>query len=300
MTEMRFPDVPVGAEASEPARGKGAARLAVLGDPIEHSRSPQLHLAAYRVLGLDWEYWRWQLTKGGLAPALESRGPSWRGFSVTAPLKAEALAFAAATDPTAKLTGAANTLVFDALDAGSGATAYNTDVAGIVAALDKYQPAARSADVLGAGDTAASAAVAAAELGAKQVRVWARRPEAAAQLASGLAERGMQTPVISGNLADWRPDAETALVIDTVPGGCPPTACLKPVKVPLLSAAYDPWPTELAKLWQDGGGAVIAGTEMLLQQAVVQVRLFSGRNPDAQLPNEQLIVEKMRAALETA
>jgi shikimate dehydrogenase len=48
----------------------------------------------------------------------------------------------------------------------------------------------------------------------------------------------------------------------------------------LLDVAYDPWPSVIASVWQSGGGAVVPGLEMLLYQAVEQVRLFTGRGDD--------------------
>ncbi|HEY6800691.1 MAG TPA: shikimate dehydrogenase, partial [Agromyces sp.] len=62
-------------------------RLAVLGSPIGHSRSPELHRAAYRVLGLDWDYGRVEVDDTGLARFLASLGSEWRGLSLTMPLK---------------------------------------------------------------------------------------------------------------------------------------------------------------------------------------------------------------------
>ena len=48
----------------------------------------------------------------------------------------------------------------------------------------------------------------------------------------------------------------------------------------LLDVAYDPWPSNIAAVWQAGGGTVVPGLEMLLYQAVEQVRLFTGRGDD--------------------
>ena len=48
----------------------------------------------------------------------------------------------------------------------------------------------------------------------------------------------------------------------------------------LLDVAYDPWPSRIASVWQDGGGSVVPGLEMLLYQAVEQVRLFSRRGEE--------------------
>src|SRR5690349_19962063 len=75
------------ATRTPPTVPEPAAHLAVLGSPIAHSRSPQLHQAAYRVLGLDWSYERREVTDDGLAVFLGGLGAGWRGLSLTMPLK---------------------------------------------------------------------------------------------------------------------------------------------------------------------------------------------------------------------
>ena len=67
----------------------------MLGSPIAHSRSPQLHLAAYRALGLDgWTYQRIDCGADELPGVVSRFGPEWVGVSVTMPGKFAALRFA--------------------------------------------------------------------------------------------------------------------------------------------------------------------------------------------------------------
>lgn len=74
---------------------EGPRRAAVLGSPIAHSRSPQLHMAAYRALGLDgWTYDRIECTGEQLPSVMRGFGPEWVGVSVTMPGKFAALRFA--------------------------------------------------------------------------------------------------------------------------------------------------------------------------------------------------------------
>src|ERR1700760_5114389 len=87
-------------------------KAAVLGSPIAHSRSPQLHLAAYRALGLDeWTYDRIECTADELPGLVAGFGPEWVGVSVTMPGKFAALQFADERTTRAELVGSANTLV---------------------------------------------------------------------------------------------------------------------------------------------------------------------------------------------
>ena len=85
----------------------------MLGSPIAHSRSPQLHLAAYRALGLtDWTYDRIECTAEQLPALVGGFGPEWVGVSVTMPGKFAALRVRRrAHRPRAELVGSANTLV---------------------------------------------------------------------------------------------------------------------------------------------------------------------------------------------
>ncbi|MDQ1555223.1 MAG: shikimate dehydrogenase, partial [Actinomycetota bacterium] len=66
-------------------------RLAVLGSPISHSKSPLLHRAAYAALSLDWQYEAVEVTGATLPGFLASRDESWRGLSLTMPLKRDVL-----------------------------------------------------------------------------------------------------------------------------------------------------------------------------------------------------------------
>ncbi|UJP10996.1 hypothetical protein L2X99_05210 [Microbacterium sp. KUDC0406] len=166
-------------------------RLAVWGDPIAHSRSPQLHGAAYRSLGLDWTYDRRQVDVAGFAGALAGLDDTWRGLSLTMPLKERAFRAADVRDRHAELTGAVNTLLL-----GDALHGFNTDVGGIVDAVTAAGVTAiGSARILGAGATAASALIAVADLGAERVEIRARRPEAAVHLVALGNSIGVQTSV---------------------------------------------------------------------------------------------------------
>ncbi|MEY4742747.1 MAG: hypothetical protein RIR34_86, partial [Actinomycetota bacterium] len=65
----------------------------------------------------------------------------------------------------------------------------------------------------------------------------------------------------------------------------------------VLDVAYKPWPSSFASAWQANGRPIISGLEMLLWQAVAQIRIFTTGDPNNQLPNEAAVVEAMRHAL---
>lgn len=271
-------------------------RLAVWGDPVSHSRSPQLHAAAYARLGLDWHYERRQVNAEAFDDALGRLDASWRGLSCTMPLKERAYAASTQRDRRATLTGAVNTLL---LGEPGGVRGFNTDVGGIVRAFaDAGVGSVESGRVIGAGATAASALVALSEMGARRVDVVARRPEKIAAFAP-LAEQLGMTLVAASVDEPSVPAAD--VTVSTLPGGTELAAhaadALAHAGGTLLDAAYAPWPTVLAAAFIQVGSAPLSGLEMLLHQALLQVRIFVSGDDAAELPDELLVLADMRAAI---
>lgn len=267
------------------------SRLAVWGDPIAHSKSPELHAAAYRVLGLDWEYGRRRVSAEGFASAIAELDDTWRGLSLTMPLKEEAFRAAATRDRHAELTGAVNTLLL-----GDGPAGFNTDVGGIVDALAEAHIAeVERVRILGAGATAASALVAAAEIGAARVDVRARRAAAAA----ALVDLGERLGLVVEVRAFDAPAPAVELTVATLPSGTALPAEIASVLSSsggsLFDAAYAPWPSALAMTWSEG--PAISGLGMLLHQAVRQIRIFRHGDPTMELRDEAAVITAMRAAL---
>ncbi|MFJ4038816.1 shikimate dehydrogenase family protein [Microbacterium sp. NPDC090007] len=272
----------------------GSTRLAVWGDPIAHSRSPQLHAAAYGVLGLDWEYDRRRVDDTRFAAEIRGLDAAWRGLSLTMPLKHVAAARAATVDDDARLTGAVNTYLLTE----GGPHGFNTDVGGLARALDEvgvHRPA--RVRVLGAGATATSAVVSAVRAGAGEIEVRARRPEAAAALTALGPALGVDVRVAP---LDAPHPVTVDATIAALPGGTDPGATagmLASASGPLVDVVYGAWPTPLAVAWADAGVAAHDGLRMLLHQALLQVRVFVNEEPSAPLAREAEVLAAMRAAL---
>jgi shikimate dehydrogenase len=247
-------------------------KAAVLGSPIAHSRSPQLHLAAYRALGLhDWTYDRIECGAEDLPAVVGGLGPEWVGLSVTMPGKFAALRFADERTARAELVGAANTLVRTP----RGWRADNTDIDGVTGALG---PLSGAGIVAGSGGTAAAAVVGLAESGVRAITVVARNPGKAAPV----LELGRRVGVTvrfceldSAALANAV--AGAAVLVNTLPAEVAARYAATLAAVPVvLDAIYDPWPTPLAAAVAAAGGRVIGGLQMLLHQAFAQVEQFTG------------------------
>jgi shikimate dehydrogenase len=272
------------------------ARLAVLGHPIAHSKSPLLHAAAYERLGLAWRYDAIDMTTDGLADFIGSRGPVWRGLSLTMPLKREVLPLLDHTDAIVEQTGSANTVLFDQRDGRRWLSGFNTDVYGIAEAFRRRgHSRLGSVQILGGGATAASAIAAVAGLGATDVLVSVRTPERAAHLVDLGAGLGIDVTI--GALSDAsRPAVGTAAIISTLPNAVDaPIAFDQETRqrAVLFDVAYSPWPTSLASSWYDVGGSVIGGLDMLVLQALVQVRIFVNGNPELAVEHEPEVLAAM-------
>ena len=269
--------------------------LAVVGSPISHSKSPAIHAAAYRVLKLDWNYSAIEVAKGQLQTWLGSLGEDWQGVSVTAPLKEEAAQFAA-TD-LVKVLGSANTLVRSV----SGWAAHNTDVFGIVQAIrNAGLLEVKSVTIVGSGATAKSALAAVAELYPDaKLTLAARNQDALPKLANFALHAFKYEVKATTNIAAAL--SKSDLVISTLPAGALDEyarrlrkSWLHKPRGLLFDVAYEPWPSEAAKLWADANLPVIAGIDMLLWQAIAQIRLFTSGSVDTELYNEAAIMHAMR------
>jgi len=258
-------------------------RCAVLGDPIAHSLSPALHRAGYAAVGLDWTYDAHRVAAGELSGFIRGLDASWRGLSLTMPLKREAMGLADAVAPVARVAGAANTLLL----VDGSLHADNTDVPGAVAALRAaYDGPVTHATILGGGATAASTALAMVELGARSVTLLVRSPARAADTLAAIDRHPARPAVTVGSLDD------DPVVGDVVVSSIPAEAQSEDLvdrcaAVPaVFEVLYDPWPTPLAA--SAGDRVLVTGLDLLLHQAALQFEIFTGLAAP---------VDTMRAAL---
>jgi shikimate dehydrogenase len=251
-------------------------RCGVLGSPVAHSLSPVLHRAGYEATGLDWEYDAHDVPAGGLGGFLAGLDDTWRGLSLTMPLKREALADPRVRDVTdvARAAGAANTLVRH--DDG-GWAADNTDVPGMVAALRERTAApVASATILGGGATASSAVLALAAAGCREIVLSVRNPDRVRETLEVAA--GYPEPLDVSTQALGGPVTGDVLV-STVPAAAQtPDVVAACAGVPVVfEVVYDPWPTPLASaVAHDPDRVLVSGLDLLVHQAALQFTVFTG------------------------
>lgn len=254
--------------------------LAVLGSPIEHSKSPLIHSSAYRALDLNWDYGRYRIEADELEDFLGRRDEDWRGFSLTMPLKEVAYEISTPSCPVASETGVVNTLLHTDL----GWEGYNTDSFGIQKAITTHSETTyEKISILGSGATAKSAVHAAKQLNPDaQIHLFARK---------SIEIDGIETRPLN----EFFSQNVEGLTISTLPGGLDLPQISTDSGSVVLDVAYSPWPSKLSRNWLQENR--ISGIEMLLWQALVQIRIFKSGDGTVLLPNENEVFETMRASV---
>ena len=271
--------------------GKTAV-LAVIGDPVGHSLSPQMHNYACELLGLNYVYVAYTVREDGVPAAFDAmRALGIRGFNVTMPCKIAAFEHTDRHSEAARIIGACNTIIND----GGVLTGHITDGEGYVNMLRAKgaEITGRKITVCGAGGAGTAIAVQCALDGAKAVSIFNRR--------SGSWNRALET---ARKIKAVRPNCrvevcdleDQALVAEEIAGsdilangtnlGMKPLedrmviadpSVLRPGLI-VTDAVYDPVETRLLKLAKEAGCLTFGGKDMLLWQGVAAFKLFTGHD----------------------
>ncbi|GAB2498644.1 Shikimate dehydrogenase [Corynebacterium atrinae] len=259
-------------------------RAAVLGTPIEHSRSPILHNAGYAAAGLPhWEYSRIECAAEDLPRIVREADESFRGFSVTMPAKFAALKFADEASERAREIGSANTLIRTE----NGWFADNTDVDGIIGALSELVGSRpiRRALVIGGGGTARPALWALRQAGVEEIDII-NRTDRSEELRTLLGEVPFSISSFDADLAALSFAAD--VIISTVPPAAIEGHESALAHAPILDVIYDPWPTPLTTAAAANGYVTVGGDVMLAYQAFGQFELFTGVEPPREIMRQAL------------
>jgi shikimate dehydrogenase len=245
-------------------------RFAVVGQPISHSRSPEIFAALSNASGVPLSYERLELTPETFDRAFAGAREDYDGWNVTAPHKARALAAADVVSDDARVVGAANVITFR----DGEAFAANTDVGAVIALLRsrKIDPAGQIVTLLGAGGAARSTVVALSQMGAKRIVIANRTIERAQALIADLREAAGATELAAGDPVAAplviNATSNGAAVADAVnacvPGGWCVDLQYKPTDTPFVQAA------------RAAGRNAVNGTYMLVSQAIATFYLWYG------------------------
>ncbi|HXS34679.1 MAG TPA: shikimate dehydrogenase [Solirubrobacterales bacterium] len=247
-------------------------RLAVLGYPVGHSRSPAMHNAALAELGLaEWSYEAIEVAPDAFetrARALEGEG--FVGANVTVPHKSAALSLADELSEPAREIGAANTLSF----AEDEIRAENTDADGLLRALPTA-PTGKRALVLGAGGAARAVVWALLREGA-EVGVWNRTELRSQHLCEELGGQPVAEPaqdsyeLIVNSTAVGLGGEDPFAELPLAPGGFSSQQTV-------VDMVYGGEQTALLRGAEAGGATVVDGIEILVQQGALSLEIWTGR-----------------------
>ena len=250
-------------------------RLAVLGAPVAHSRSPAIHNAAFAALDMDgeWSYEAIEVSPDQFEQRVRAMpGEGFVGANVTVPHKGAALLVSERRSGVAREIGAANTLTFQEDEI----RADNTDAQGLMESLPE-SPAGRRALVLGAGGAARAVVWALTREGA-EVSVWNRTPERAAKLCAELGGQAVEDPgpgdyeliVNSTSVGMHGEDPFDQLPLSGDWFGFSQT---------VVDLVYGERKSNLLDVAGDAGAEVVDGLEVLVRQGAASFRIWTGVDP---------------------
>jgi len=300
----------------------GDILLGLLGQSLGHSLSPVIHQAFFDELGLSGRYDKIEVADAEQVPATleDLAAGGYSGINVTIPYKLTVLPQLAALDESATLAGAANTIKF-----AEQPTGYNTDTSGLAEALSRLgllaanavSPASKVV-VLGCGGAARAAIIAVSTLGFKKLVVLARNEDKARTMLDQLQGSAQRQSLID-NCAGARlvnfealahisksqsfgDDlfADTALVINATPVGQKDDlvpdlliqffAAIAEAEPSFVDLVYSKTETPLCKAAREAGFAQVEdGKEMLINQARLAFKIWTGQLPDGELARTRLI-----------
>ncbi len=275
-------------------------QVGLIGYPVAHSRSPQMHNAAFRELDVAAAYTLWETPPGTLAERIASlRSPHMLGANITIPYKEDVVPLLDECDTLAARIGAVNTIV----NRNGKLTGYNTDAPGLVRALTEcpgspFDAQDKEIVILGTGGAARAAVVAMIDAGARSVAILGRDQVRLDALLHHVRSSVMNTSIYGAVFhgSEASESLRTAdLVINATSVGLKSNDDRPLIEVSLLRAGslvmdmvFSAGLTPLLQAAQARGCFVMDGLAMLLYQGTLAFELWTGRDAP---------VEVMRNAL---
>ena len=253
--------------------------FAVIGDPINHSLSPNIHSAAFRELDLENSYIAYRIPKGELKEGIESlKKIKITGFNVTIPHKVNMMKYLDKMDESCSLIGAVNTVTNNE----GVLKGYNTDMDGFLDPFKKKEIKIQATEILllGAGGAARAIVAGVAKENAKHITIANRTLTNANNLAQfankiGLNADSITIEKVGNNLQNYD------IIVNATSVGLknePSPISFESIKPETIvyDIVYMPMNTDFLKKAKVKGAKIIYGYEMLLGQAVRAFEIWHG------------------------
>lgn len=259
--------------------------VALIGYPLGHSISPAMHNAAFRHLGLDFEYVPLEVAPDDLAKAIDGlRALHFAGFNITVPFKEKVMPFLDDITKLAQTIGAVNCVQ----NQEGKLVGFNTDAPGFLESLREdagFDPKGKNCLVLGAGGAGKAVASGLAESRARSVLIYDVIEEKARELAEYLSDNFDSTiqslPLTSMPVSITK----SQLLVNSSPIGMYPKIGQSPLpdniklhsKMTVYDLVYNPAETKLLKQAKAAGAKAISGLGMLVRQGALAFTVFTGK-----------------------
>ena len=256
-----------------------AKSFAVIGDPIDHSLSPNIHSAAFRELNLDSSYIGYRIPKGELEGGVEGlKKIKINGFNVTIPHKIEMMKYLDKMDESCSIIGAVNTVVNNE----GILKGYNTDMDGFLEPLKKRNITIQNSKVLliGAGGAARAIVAGIAKEKAASIDIANRTIEKANNLSEFSTKLGLSASVKKIESIDTATENYDIIINATSIGLKDEPSVISFEGINEKTVAYDivyaPMNTDFIKKAKEKNAIIIYGYEMLLGQAIRAFEIWHG------------------------
>jgi len=259
---------------------------AVIGDPVEHSLSPEIHNSAFTESGLDFAYVAFHVRKGDIERAVSGmRALGIRGLSVTIPHKVNIVPFLDHIDEVARNIGSINTVVNDE----GYLVGYSTDGLGALRALqaEACDPAGRAVLLLGSGGAARAIAFSLATLTPPPaVTILGVEQDELLKLERDLRKRTslLVSAALLSDDALKEASQSSSLIVNATPVGMTPHVDHTVIPSELIrpdhsvfDIVYTPFETRLLRETKTAGALAIPGIGMFVHQAAIQFELWTGK-----------------------
>ena len=277
--------------------------LAVIGDPIAHSLSPQMHNANIKSLGINYAYLAFNVKEKNIKDVIRgAKSLKIRGLNVTIPHKINIIKYLDEIDPLAEKIGAVNTIKFEYNSNGSIAKGYNTDATGAVRAL-KEKTALKNKNVLilGAGGAARAIVFGLCFEDIESITILNRNLDKAIDLAGDITSKTEYNGQFDTfeNINKYLKD--TDIIVHTTPNGMYPNNNDKPLvyaqqmnpNMVIFDIVYNPLETTILKEADKIGAVKVSGIKMFLYQGAEAFKIWTTMDADTDAM-EDIILKSLR------